>query len=536
MGTSAFTPSNSAVEGLQNSIMNLAGTWVDKLDQANATMQFNNGQEILRRSMNQFELNLQSDPDWRTYDQKAQKFIDDTWKTVDGVVKHQGAKNALNQWWMDQRDSLQARVGESQLNGKRTETIALANGGLDQVMKDASAGADPAQLKIKVSQIENTLLQGNMTDRVTMQSDIDKYNKQIDMSSLVANAFDLLKTTDPNQIPDDTEFLKFLGNPKNIPPGVTDEQVQSVRRQGQQFVTVQKADYDNRAKQNNDKYESPIEDAIESGNIMQAQKALHDSKFMNMFGGESSADIRNKWQSRIDSRANWLTSKDKANKTIEPNGPDFQKYMALAHRGGQDPGDVIDSILNSASAGNMTWEEEKQIESVLDPKVKAKAAPYEKLFSPSVFTIGMTGTDPKVVAQKTSIESALNYNGGIFDAWLSTHMDATSDQMATEAQHLHDEAIKGIVEDAATNIYIPKYEITGAQALGQPPADKPAPATSPVAEVTDNKKLVAGLQQALSRNIAIPKYTKSLGDPTLKGKGPDGHTYYLVSGKWYLYE
>lgn len=61
----AFRPSPKAILDLGNAVSDFFFTVADKMDAAEATTQFNNGQESLRRSTNQFYLGLQGDPNWK---------------------------------------------------------------------------------------------------------------------------------------------------------------------------------------------------------------------------------------------------------------------------------------------------------------------------------------------------------------------------------------------------------------------------------------------------------------------------------------
>ena len=139
-------PSSSEILKLGNAVTGFVGTVAEKIDDAEAASEYNNGLEVLRRGLTDFDLSLAQDPDWRSYPEKAAKKENDLWTQVDKTVKHQGAKNQLQSKWQEMREDHYARIGsisnEVRIRQYAGDLAARADGRLQDVLDGKISSAE----------------------------------------------------------------------------------------------------------------------------------------------------------------------------------------------------------------------------------------------------------------------------------------------------------------------------------------------------------------------------------------------------------
>ena len=460
-----FRPSPSEIMDFSKSIGHLFFSISDKIIGAEATTQFNNTQESLRRSTNQFMLDLQSDPDWNNYGEKATKFIDQQNQMIDKMVTNGAAKQQILSWWMDSRDTIMSNVGKSQLVGRQNETIGTYNQNVDSLVKNVSQ--DPDTRKAKWETFTSGLVRGNI---ITL-ADAEKYRKnaysQIETSDLMNKAADVAKNQGQEAA------IEFIDKSTHLYPNIDEAGFDRIARQVTALDTMRRAAANRQAKDNNDKIESKITDFERNGDRGGALHFLSDAKFQDIDGGEAGARVWQYWY-------NELTKKEKENgpKSSLGDTAEFKELMVASHQDGVDPAPLIKKAREYARRGLIDWKGEygeDGIEAALDKKVMDKAAPYLDEFKDITNQVQNMKTD-----QQEAVRSALAYQGSKFKQWVSTHMDVSEDDMRQEAERRHKLAMKGIVEEAAKNIPYAEHNTPLAQPLppvpaGGHPKEKPAP-------------------------------------------------------------
>jgi hypothetical protein len=255
-----------------NAVTDLFFTIADKLYAAEATTQFNNVQESLRRSVNDFSLNLQSDPDWKSYQEKGAKFIDEQNQIIDKMATNGHAKQALQQWWMSQRDTLMEKVGQQAWNGRANETVGTATKSINDTMQSVVSGtlsADEGKAKLRV--LQDPLVRSNLVDKPTAEANYKDWDHKIDQAAATHGAFALIRQKTADGLPNFQAAHDFLADPKNT-AGLSDTEVEQIDNRVTHLETVQ----DSEDKRANDKLEAPLGDMYSK--VMLGDAGLPDFK------------------------------------------------------------------------------------------------------------------------------------------------------------------------------------------------------------------------------------------------------------------
>lgn len=323
----AFRPSPKAILDLGNAVSDFFFTVADKMDAAEATTQFNNGQESLRRSTNQFYLGLQGDPNWKGYQEKGAKFVNDQNQLIDKLATNPRAKQALQQWWMSQRDSLEVKVGQAAYDGRSNETLGTATKSINGVMQDVVSGTlDAESAKAKLRVLQNPLVQSNLVDKDVAEDNYKKWDHTIDVGSTTHQAFSLLRQKTADGLPNFQAAHDFLSDPKNT-PGLSDVEVEQIDNR----ITHLEAVQDSEDKRTNDKLEGPLGDMYSK--VMTGDATLGDFKSLiqqsrGQWAGKEKGERDRKWSGYYESEIRAEQARGKEQRTEE--------RAAKAERGGYD--------------------------------------------------------------------------------------------------------------------------------------------------------------------------------------------------------
>lgn len=137
---SDFHPSPGAVGDLGNAVVNLTGTILGKLDDAQRASEYHNGVETLRRGLTEFDLQLEQNPEWQKYPELAQQKENELWAQVQTNTKHQGALNDLQQTWQYMRDSHYQAIGNISNRVRVSQYHGDAVARYDSLEKQVEAG------------------------------------------------------------------------------------------------------------------------------------------------------------------------------------------------------------------------------------------------------------------------------------------------------------------------------------------------------------------------------------------------------------
>jgi hypothetical protein len=294
--TGSVDPSPQAVAGLGSALANLGLMIAGKLDQAELASQYNNGQEILRRNLNQFELNLQSDPNWREYPSKLAAAESDWWAQIDSVVKHQGAKNALQEWWMTARDSAEHRVGQAQLNAQGNAILGTYQQNVDALAKDPTVAPDGK--KARWEELTRPLVQSLLIDPQTAEIRRQAFYHAADLLGAENGVMAIIRQPGPDGLPNFDAARVFVADPSNpLMQNLTEDERQSL----DSHITSLEAVQDKQDSRANDKTEVDL--AKEYSNIIENDlppvtfKQLIDAAKDKWRGKEISARME-KWAAR----------------------------------------------------------------------------------------------------------------------------------------------------------------------------------------------------------------------------------------------
>ena len=454
---SDFHPSPGAVGDLGNAVVNLTGTILGKLDDAQRASEYHNGVETLRRGLTEFDLQLEQNPEWQKYPELAQQKENELWAQVQTNTKHQGALNDLQQTWQYMRDShyqaignISNRVRVSQYHGDAvarydslekqveagTMTEANASSQMEGDMKSmvASGVFDPTEAFKTLSESRAYMQTSEAARKIRTEAKTNGWDAAIAKIPEIAGQYSELKS--PGQIDAFTSTMEK-------------QRYYSEARQVRQDAI------------SNDKTEEPLakefSDVMENDGDPSKLKQLIDEAKGKWVGKEIAARDE-KWALRFREIIRTIKSDKKA---AEADNPIADGLRIDAQNELIDTGVTLNNAKDALAKKQITWNQYKSVQTALSPRVKALALPYESVFKTD------TGMDPKV-------SHAMTLAAATFRSWVGNNMDASEADMKKKSDGLHADALKGIVKEAASRTFAPgSYGERVQQGVSDAAAGKP---------------------------------------------------------------
>jgi hypothetical protein len=501
---SDFRPSPSAIMEAGNAVTDLFFTIADKLYAAEATTQFNNVQESLRRSVNDFSLNLQSDPDWKSYQEKGAKFIDEQNQIIDKMATNGHAKQALQQWWMSQRDTLMEKVGQAQWNGRANETIGTANKSINDTMQSVVSGtlsADEGKAKLRV--LQDPLVRSNLVDKATAEANYKDWDHKIDQAAATHGAFALIRQKTADGLPNFQAAHDFLADPKNT-LGLSDVEVEQIDTRVTHLETVQ----DSEDKRTNDKLEAPLGDVYSK--VMLGDAGLPEFKAIieqsrGKWVGKDKGERDRKWAGYYESEIRSLRADKKA---AEKDNSVFDGLLADSTNENIDQSVIIDNARDLMAKHEISATQYKQVLAAVSPRVKARVKAYEEVFK----------TDPKNMTPEDikGMQTALGY----YRSWAADNMDATDKELSSQAQFYKNQAVNKVLKN------LDSYYTARRQAMSAVAAGETLPLTPGGLEgFPFGPQTPSYPQQLVSKLKNISILGTQIANGTTYYNGSDGKTY-----------
>jgi len=511
---SDFRPSPSAIMEAGNAVTDLFFTIADKLYAAEATTQFNNVQESLRRSVNDFSLNLQSDPDWKSYQEKGAKFIDEQNQIIDKMATNGHAKQALQQWWMSQRDTLMEKVGQQAWNGRANETVGTATKSINDTMQSVVSGtlsADEGKAKLRV--LQDPLVRSNLVDKATAEANYKDWDHKIDQAAATHGAFALIRQKTADGLPNFQAAHDFLADPKNT-LGLSDVEVEQIDTRVTHLETVQ----DSEDKRTNDKLEAPLGDVYSK--VMLGDAGLPEFKAIieqsrGKWVGKEKGERDRKWAGYYESEIRSLRADKKA---AEKDNSVFDGLLADSTNENIDQSVIIDNARDLMAKHEISATQYKQVLAAVSPRVKARVKAYEEVFK----------TDPKNMTPEDikGMQTALGY----YRSWAADNMDATDKELSSQAQFYKNQAVNKVLKNL-DSYYTARRQVMSATAAGKPLDIQAIPQQG----LSPQSPPQAGSEELTKRGIdASYGGADSKGRIVFKNKAGDFYWKDSASGNWYV--
>jgi hypothetical protein len=492
-----FNPSPGAVFGAGEAVTRLIETIGGKIYDAETETQYNHGAQLYRQATNQFLEEINLDPDYSKYNEKADKFKQKISQQVSSLITNPVAKNKLDEWWMQAGDDIDREVNVRRIKAWGNDVTATADKDTDSILNSVAAGQLTTEQGME--QIKRTWtpsLSSNLVDRNAYEKKLLGWQAEMRFDEVTHGAFAAMKGT--GGIPNFEALDKFLSDPLNT-KGLNESQVESIRSKGNTYYKAWTADAKKQADDGNEKIALSIEKEIEDGNLMKARNLVTTSKWLEA-SGEKVSDLRDKWMSRIERAA--------SGEGKVPSGG--SKFYELA-RDAVDPRanlSSIRSIANSLLGKELSMQDHKQIMEILDSRTNPNIKAWDKIFIPK-------GTDK-------NLDNRLAEANAMFSAFAAANKDMPPSALQKEAESLRDAAINNYLPTLVDILY--------------PPA---APARSPTLAESERGSKTAPAP-------AAPQYPKALVDVLGRSKvsvassyqaagktyyqGTDGRKYQVVNG------
>ena len=442
-----FRPSPGAVGDLGNAVVNLTGTILGKLDDAQRASEYHNGVETLRRGLTEFDLQLEQNPEWQKYPELAQQKENELWAQVQTNTKHQGALNDLQQTWQQMRDSHYAAIGNISNRVRVSQYHGDAVARYDSLEKQVEAGTmTEANASSQMEGDMKSMVASGVFDPTDAFKALSKYRAYMQTSEAARKIRTEAKTNGWDaaiaKIPEIAGQYSELKS-----PGQIDAFTQTMERQRDYAETREKKE----AEKVNGDIDLDLSDKwnhmiLNDGTVTmnQMQDAIEHQDYKLMQGAQLHRSYTNQMRE-------YIRSEKAGEHKIKGETPEFKALMVKAHSS-SDPGPILQEAREAAGKNLIDWTGEfgeRAIEDILDKKVTDKAGPFQHLFEEIPAQTSNIG-DP---TQREKVSVALAYQGAKFKQWISAHMDAGESDMEKEADRRHTLAIQGVVKEAVNTIY-----------------------------------------------------------------------------------
>jgi hypothetical protein len=178
-----------ALEELGASIGKLGMTIYGKLDEAEATSEYQSGQLRLEKMMNQFDQNLSQDPEYDTWGDKNTKAMSDSWDLATKSVKNPKAFNALNEWWVGQKVSRDKAINNRIIGARIAKLSGALHTNIDETM---TSDASVDQKKARIEGLGQAAVATNVADPGAWEDERARLFKTLDRNDLQSKGLDLM--------------------------------------------------------------------------------------------------------------------------------------------------------------------------------------------------------------------------------------------------------------------------------------------------------------------------------------------------------
>ena len=286
-----FSPSPGAVQGVTNAAVNLIGTVVGKLNEAEANTQYKSAYETLRKSTIDFNNSLATDPEHDKYLEKWSKAKDSIWKNSTRMVKNPDALRALGDTWQDMDIKQYENISGIQTKARINDTYNKAAQTSTNLIQDSTRSNEERKKELRSTW--EPLVNAGIIDRQTAQGLYAEDDRSIDLNAAEATVRTIARSQgwetaiSSMDNPEVTQFFPSL-KPQDIDTLKSKMETQA-RWDNQQFK-----------KQVHDK-NSEIEDQF-SHDLLNGKltpDAIDKASLVNEPGGRSAGDIRKEWRNTI---------------------------------------------------------------------------------------------------------------------------------------------------------------------------------------------------------------------------------------------
>ena len=175
-------PSEKSVEQLGGAIQKLTYTIYDKVNQADAHAQYQQGMELLRKGVIDFNNGLATDQNPEGYLDKWNTQKESIWKQATGTLKNQDALRALQDQWSAMDINQYADVTGIQTKAKINNTIDRAANTTDEISRDNTRSND--ERKQQLRQLWAPLMANGIVKPEAARKMLEQYDKKIDASAM----------------------------------------------------------------------------------------------------------------------------------------------------------------------------------------------------------------------------------------------------------------------------------------------------------------------------------------------------------------
>jgi hypothetical protein len=179
-----------ALEELGASIGKLGMTIYGKLDEAEATSEYNSGQLLLEKQMNAFDQQLSQDPNIDQWGDKNTKAMSDAWDQTTKSIKNPKAFNALNDWWVSQKISRDKNINGRVIAARINRLAGTLQSNLDTTMTDQNMTIE--QKKERIAKLNDDAVNTMVRHPEEAAYDLANRFKTLDKNDLQSKGLDIM--------------------------------------------------------------------------------------------------------------------------------------------------------------------------------------------------------------------------------------------------------------------------------------------------------------------------------------------------------
>ena len=492
---SDFNPSAGAIGKAGDALLNLLDTIGGKLYDAEASTQYNHATQLARQATTQFNEQIQTDPDYKNYTQKTEKFKSSVPQQVNKFLTNPLAQKKFNEWWSNAGDEIDQSVGQRRIKAWGDDLTSTANKDSDSIMNQVASGKITSEDAMqKLGDTWAPLVNNNLISRDAHAKQMDVWKYETRLDEVTHGAFDAMQGS--GGVPDFNKLVTFLSDPGKT-KGMGEVELNTIRAKGESWYKAWVYDANSGAEQKNSELKMKIIQTAFDKSPTEALRMAVSGTFSDVIGGTKGADEK---RAMIDWAEGQIDRGNKGEGKVKSGGSKFYEIM----RDTVNPRANLSSIRSTAAnllgvEGGISIEDFNQIKASLDSRENPMIVAWDKLFVP---------TGDRV------LDDRLKEANGLFSAWAAANKDQPPTVLEKEAHRLHQEAVDNHLQSLTSLLY--PEETAAAPSLSQQERGaKAAPAPSYPKTITDT----------LAKNKVSITSARKNDKGTVTYMGSDGRQY-----------
>ena len=463
---SDFNPTLGAALKSGESIVTALLNKKQAIDNAAGFSEFIQAQSQVLDGMRKFSSQALTDPEIDTLPQRAEENVSNLYNQASKGLKNQAYSQKFQEWFAGARQD-HLKNTETTYDTRRIQKAeSTFQTGIDTAVKNGDRKTLQQLFDDPTSQFIIQREQGTKKDQLNAAMG------RIDLQDLTAGA---MRQLDSGGIEAAQAFIMDTANLPNVNADLRQKLFEHVKALDTEKQAIQKKQYED----TNNKAEEGLVKKL--GDRTLTQKDVDSAGF----SGPTSGSLREHWTKNVQEEHRATLADRKASETDNPTADELSLDAANALI---EPSITLKQADAAKARHEITKTQWLKVRSIASPRVKALAEPFLERFK----------TD---VSMKPEVIKAMNAAKADFMGAVGNNMEMSRDEMDKLADSKVEDAVKGVVRDAAVATFSANpytQRVAGAvseAAAGKPLDIQPLSKISSIPQVFSDKKIaVTGSQ------------------------------------------